>query len=169
MASAGAAAARWLEGVSSPARSDGLSSSAREVSCRSALSRQWPSRWVLARPSSAEHEALFGREIQVGADCSILTDRSDAFVIGQLPGYSPCVHIDYFHGMIHGEPMAQCYFHGIDYPADRLISLTRPGACCKAVRVIIARWSAIRSARYGRRMVIVGCCLARIALRGGQQ
>ena len=115
---------------------------------------------------------MFRRDIQIGADGSVLTDRSGAFVIGQVPGHTPIVRIDYFQSMIHGEPMAQCYTEDPiedHYSADRLISLTRPGPCRKAVRFIIARWSTIRSARYGRRMVIVGCCLARIALRGGQQ
>ena len=81
-------------------------------------------------------------------------------------GLTPVAKIDYFHGIIDGEAIAQDHLDR-DFPADRMISMTWPGPCLRAVRFIQQRWveAPVRSARYGRRMIVAGQCLARVVLR----
>ncbi len=122
----------------------------------------------LPRPGPFAEEALFRRNVQIGADGSILRDGSLVYCVREwgMPLRYRIQRIDYFHGMMGGVPIAQTYDE-LDVAACDVIAITGRGFVVERIRHLQVRfrsWRA-RSERYYKRMIAMGTILAHAYFR----
>ena len=118
---------------------------------------------LLHRPTLAQQRLLSDRDIQLGADGSLVRDGDVVLILHPTRRASSMHQIDYFHGMINDEPMAQTISDD-DIGASEMVGIRRTGFVVRRFAHVQRRWRlrrSVRADRYSVRMVLVGILIAR--------
>ena len=116
------------------------------------------------RPTPAQQESLFDRDIQLGADGSLVRDGDVVLILHPTRRLCFMDQIDYFHGMINDEPIAQT-MSDYDFAAIEMVGIRRTGFVVRRFAHVQRRWRlrrSVRADRYSVRMVLVGILIARL-------
>ena len=110
------------------------------------------------------------RSLVFGTDGSFLED-GDCF-IGVRSDHEAITieRIDYFHGILHGQPVCQTQDGEICYAANEMISLVWPyGFCFRRVSHLQRRFRSRRAERYAMNMYATVIVLAKCVVRQRRQ
>ena len=100
---------------------------------------------VLHRTSWVDEQALFyEKELQIGADNSLIVDHEPVFVIRPDDLFGKIEHVDYFHGVLHGRVVGQMAVDDRDFCSADVISTLRG----PVVTAVTAVQRAFRRKRY---------------------
>ena len=123
---------------------------------------------VLPRPGPIIERELHQRDIQIGADGSILRIGSWVYILWFDAFYLDwqVQQIDFFHGMSHrGVPLAQTTSDW-DVRADQMIGIASHGFVIRRLRHLQVRFRLRqrfrRATKYNERMIAMGILLATV-------
>ena len=119
---------------------------------------------LLHRPTPAQQESLFDRDIQLGADGSLVRDGDVVLILHPTRRLCFMDQIDFFHGMIFDQPIALTMSDD-DIAATEMVGIRRTGFVVRRFAHVQSRWRlrrSVRADRYSVRMVLVGILIARL-------